>query len=115
MPTYQPAPLSGDTSMDRRDFLKQSAAAGSAPFLLGGPPAFIKSLRPGPNERVRFACIGVGGKGTSDTRDAGKHGDVLGLCDVNDNTLNARATELAGKHKNIKKYYDYRKMLEELG
>ena len=77
--------------MDRRDFMKQTAAAGASPFLLGGPPAYIRSLRPGPNERVRFACIGVGGKGDSDTSDAGRHGDVVALCDVDDNTLNKMA------------------------
>ena len=30
-----------------------------------------------PNERVRFACIGVKGKGESDSGDAGRLGDVL--------------------------------------
>ncbi len=100
--------------MDRRDFLKKTAVAGGSPFLLGGAPGYIRSMYPPPSERVRFACIGVGGKGDSDTRDAGKHGDVLGLCDVDDNTLNKMAHRLSDKHKNIKKYYDYRKMLEDL-
>jgi predicted dehydrogenase len=101
--------------MDRRDFLKQTAATGAAPFLLGGPPAYIRSLRPAPNERVRFACIGVGGKGNSDTHDAAEHGEIVGLCDINDNTLNKMASELSEQHKGLKKYYDYRKMLEDLG
>ena len=81
--------------MDRRDFLKQTAAAGASPFLMGGPPAFVKSLRPGPNERVRFACIGVGGKGNSDTHDAANHGDIIGLCDVDENTLDKMADQLS--------------------
>jgi len=101
--------------MDRRDFLKQTSAAGAAPFLLGGPPAFIRSLRPGPNERVRFACIGVGGKGDSDSRDAGRHGDVVAICDVDEETLDRKAKQLSEKHKDVRKYYDYRKMLEDLG
>ena len=37
-----------------------------------------------PNEKVRFACIGVGGKGESDTNDAGKHGQIVALCDVDE-------------------------------
>src|SRR5262249_54957743 len=49
--------------MDRRDFLKQTAMAGTGSFLLGGAPAYARSLAPSPNEKVRFACIGVGGKG----------------------------------------------------
>jgi len=101
--------------MDRRDFMKQTAAAGAGPFLLGGPPAYIRSLRPAPNERVRFACIGVGGKGESDTHDAARHGEIVGLCDVDERTLDKMAKGLSEKHKDFKKYYDYRKMLEDLG
>ena len=101
--------------MDRRDFIKQTAAAGTGSFLLGGAPGYARSLRPSPNEKVRFACIGVGGKGDSDTRDAARFGEIVGLCDVDDNTLNKMAGRLSEKHKGLKKYYDYRKMLEDLG
>jgi predicted dehydrogenase len=100
--------------MDRRDFLKQSAVAGTGSFLLGGAPGYVRSMAPSPNEKVRFACIGVGGKGDSDTRDAAQYGEVVGLCDVDDNTLNKMANRLSSKHRGLKKYYDYRKMLEDL-
>jgi predicted dehydrogenase len=100
--------------MDRRDFLKNTAAAGTGSFLLGGAPGYIRAMQPSPNERVRFACIGVGGKGNSDTRDAARFGDIVGLCDVDDNTLGEMANRLSERHKGIKKYYDYRKMLEDL-
>src|SRR5262249_22020918 len=77
-PRYDPPHSREFPKMDRRDFLKQTAAAGTGSFLLGGGPAFARSLRPSPNERVRFACIGVGGKGQSDTLDASKHGEIVG-------------------------------------
>jgi predicted dehydrogenase len=102
-------------NMDRRDFLKKTAMAGTGPFLLGGAPAYARSLRPPPSERVRFACIGVGGKGSSDTHDAAEHGEVVGLCDVDERTLDKMAKEISEKHPHAKKYFDYRKMLEELG
>ncbi len=78
-------------------------------------PGYVRSMQSSPpSERVRFACIGVGGKGDSDTRDAARHGKIVGLCDVDDNTLGKMATRLAKDHPDAKKYYDYRKMLEDL-
>ncbi len=94
---------------NRRDFLKQAALTGAvSPLLLSGT---AQAARSSPNEKVRFACIGVGGKGESDTDDAGKHGEIVALCDVNDDRLE----KMAAKFPKAKKYYDYRKMLEDLG
>ena len=73
---------------NRREFLTQTtlaAAAGS--FLLGAAPAAARTFRPPANERVRFASIGVGGKGESDTRDAGTLGDLVAICDINEESL----------------------------
>ncbi|WP_435007141.1 Gfo/Idh/MocA family protein [Tundrisphaera lichenicola] len=93
----------------RRDILRQAAVAGLAgPILGGGSMSFA---RPAPNDRVRFACIGVGGKGNSDTNDAGRFGEIVALCDIDENTLD----KMAEKYPDAKKYTDYRKMLEELG
>ena len=92
----------------RRDFFLQAAMAGAAgSALLSAGPARAQS----PNEKVRFACIGVGGKGTSDTNDAGKHGEIVALCDIDEKTLD----KMAEKYPKAKKYFDYRKMLEEMG
>ncbi len=94
----------------RRDFLRQAAVAGVAGSILRGERSAF-ALQGSPNERVRFACIGVGGKGESDTNDAGKFGEIVALCDCDENTLN----KMAAKYPNAKKYVDYRKMLEVLG
>jgi predicted dehydrogenase len=101
--------------MDRREFLQQTAIAGTGSFLAGGASSYARSLAPSPNEKVRFACIGVGGKGEGDTNDAAQYGEIVALCDVDEVTLDKMATRLAKKHPKLKKYYDYRKMLEELG
>ena len=61
-------------------------------------------------EKVRFACIGVGGKGASDSADAGRTGDVVAICDIDDERL-AAASE---KWPNAKKYHDFRKMYDEM-
>jgi len=98
--------------MKRRDFLVRSAAVGASSGLFkGAAPAIARAADESPNSKVRFACIGVGGKGDSDTHDAGRHGEIVALCDIDENTLN----KMGEKYPNAKRYYDYRKMLEELG
>jgi predicted dehydrogenase len=96
---------------NRRDFLRQGALAGAAGPLLLSRAATAQDKPASPNERVRFACIGVGGKGDSDSRDAGRYGEIVALCDIDEKTLDKKAE----KFPNAKKYFDYRKMLEELG
>jgi predicted dehydrogenase len=64
-----------------------------------------------PNERIQFACIGVGGKGQSDTEDAGRFGDVVALCDVDDDKLN----KMGERFPKARKFHDFRKMLDEMG
>lgn len=90
----------------RRDFLKTSAVIGAGYWIADAPLKASTSA----NEKIRFACIGVGGKGTSDSNDCAKHGDVVGICDVDDNTNNSAAQ----RFPNAKKYFDFRKMLEEM-
>ncbi|MEX0676425.1 MAG: Gfo/Idh/MocA family oxidoreductase [Pirellulales bacterium] len=94
---------------DRRRFLKSTALTGVGVFVTGKAVAEDSKS---PNERVRFACIGVGGKGGSDSRDAGNTGDVVAICDVDDNTLEKAATRFFPK---AAKYNDYRKLLDEMG
>ena len=75
----------------RREFLTHTALAGAAGSFLTGQAPGHRPRRPdgpkkedSPNEQVRFACIGVGGKGDSDTNDAGKHGEIVALCDIDE-------------------------------
>ena len=96
---------------NRRTFLMQTALAGAAGAVLQtGTPARA-ALADSPNEKVRFACIGVGGKGDSDTNDAGKYGEIVALCDIDEKTLD----KMADKYPKAKKYFDYRTMLAEMG
>ena len=63
--------------LDRRRFLQATSIAGFGIFV---PGARGRS----PNERLNFACIGVGGKGSSDIDQAGELGDIVALCDIDD-------------------------------
>jgi predicted dehydrogenase len=96
---------------NRREFLMRTALGGAAGSLLLGAAPAVTRPRTSPNDKVRFACVGVGGKGESDTNDAGSHGEIVALCDVDQNTLD----KMGEKYPQAKKYYDFRKMLEELG
>jgi predicted dehydrogenase len=93
---------------DRRRFLKSTALTGVGVFVSGKAVAEDSKS---PNERIRFACIGVGGKGQSDSRDAAKAGDIVAIVDIDDNTLE-KASKFFPK---AAKYNDYRKMLDEVG
>ncbi len=93
----------------RREFIQQSTALGTAFWVANSTNVW--SAPRAANEKIRFACIGVGGKGGSDSSDAGRHGDVVAIADVDENTLNKAGKKFEG----AKKFTDYRKMLEEMG
>ena len=65
-----------------------------------------------PNSRIAIASIGVGGKGASDSDDAAAAGDMVAICDVDENTLNNAGEKRFPK---AKRYTDFRKMLDEMG
>ncbi len=94
---------------DRRRFLKSTALTGVGVFVAGKAAAEDSKS---PNERIRFACIGVGGKGGSDSRDAAEHGDIVAICDIDDNTLEKAGSRFFTK---AARYNDFRKMLDEMG
>lgn len=92
----------------RRSFMKETAALGAGLWVAGGLTA--QEARSA-NEKIRFACIGIGGKGDSDSNDALKHGDVVAICDIDDQRLeNAGSKKFPG----AKRFNDYRKMLDEM-
>ena len=93
----------------RRDFLKQSSAAGIG-FWVAGGLAKADTKNASKLDKVNIACIGVGGKGDSDCDQAGEAGNIVAICDIDDKTLD----EKAKKFPSAKKFNDYRKMLEEM-
>ncbi len=93
---------------NRRQFLETAALAGAGFWAAGGLEAKPSSAA---SEKLNIACIGVGGKGSSDTDHAGNHGEVVALCDIDENHLNGKAK----KFPQAKKFTDYRKLFDELG
>jgi len=96
---------------NRRRFIKTTAAAGAAGvgFFASSAPRVSRAA----NEQIAFGCIGIGGKGSSDSADAEKNGDIVAICDIDQGRLDG-----AGKKEGFTKakaYTDWRKMIEEMG
>ncbi len=54
-------------------------------------PAWSVARAAGANDRLRVACVGVGGKGSSDTDQVAKVMDVAALCDIDADRLGKKA------------------------
>ena len=91
----------------RRKFVTTTAAAGTGFWVAGG-------IAPRPSraaiDEISFASIGVGGKGASDSRAVGRHGNMVAICDIDEGNLG----KAAARFTKAKKYFDYRKMLDEM-
>jgi predicted dehydrogenase len=94
--------------LSRRDFLEAAALAGVG-FWVSGTARAAQGRSA--NGQIRFACVGVGGKGRSDTADAARHGDVVALCDVDDATL----AKSAALYPRARRFNDFRRMFDEMG
>ncbi len=89
----------------RRQLLKSASFAGIG---LCVSPTY--RAHGSPNERLAIACLGVGGKGRSDSEHASHHGDVYAICDIDEKRLDAAAA----KFPSALRYRDYRKLLSDL-
>jgi len=96
--------------VNRRRFLQASAVAGAGYWLTADAVSATLAGQQ-PSEKVRLAGIGIGGKGSGDINQAGALGQVVAVCDVDENFLNNAANRFAGS----KKFTDYRKMFDEIG
>ncbi len=98
-----------NTHKNRRDFLKTTALAGTGFWIAGEVSAQPNQSA---NDRINFASIGVGGKGSSDTADAARCGNLVAICDVDDNTVGRAGEKL---YPRARKYNDFRRMFDEMG
>jgi predicted dehydrogenase len=94
---------------NRRGFLQTSAATGVGFWVAGG---LLAAESKSPNQRIAMASVGIGGKGDSDSTDAGHAGDMVAICDIDENRLNNAGER---RFKKAKRFTDFRKMLDEMG
>ncbi|WP_153555764.1 Gfo/Idh/MocA family protein [Roseimaritima sediminicola] len=95
----------------RRTFVKQSAALGTGLWL--GSQGLSQAVgQESAQNALTAACIGVGGKGSSDCSHIGDLGvKIVGLCDVDAGTLTKKGREFP----DAKQFSDFREMLDQLG
>jgi predicted dehydrogenase len=91
--------------LTRRGMIKFSAAA--AGVWLAAGPRILRAR--GANDKLNVACIGVCGQGGASV--GGTSGEnIVALCDVDEK----RAGNQYSKHPSAKKYFDFRKMFDEM-
>ncbi|MFH1924430.1 MAG: Gfo/Idh/MocA family oxidoreductase [Planctomycetota bacterium] len=95
------------TRANRRQFLQTTAATGMGYWVAGGVHAQESKS---PNERIAMASVGIGGKGSSDSADAGGSGDMVAICDIDEKRLEAAGN----KFPKARKFVDFRWMLQEM-
>jgi predicted dehydrogenase len=94
----------------RRRFLHDASLAGAGYFVAAGTSSAASTSA---NEELTVACIGVGGKGGSDSDNAAQFGRVIAISDVDRNTL---ASKGAGeKFTAAERFVDYRELLAKHG
>ena len=102
----------------RRDFLKSSSLLTGGVIL--GAPYFARTQNA--NSKINVACIGIGGKGDSDSDQAFQvGGNIVAMCDVDAGTLNGKDKKLkdaatkGNRTYDGKLFSDWRKMFDQMG
>jgi len=96
-------------TLTRRQFIHRSALVAGTASTLSFP--FVGRVL-GANDRINIACIGVGGKGDSDSSNAAEcGGNIVAICDVDTNTLDKKGRQFP----QAKRFKDYRRLLDEMG
>jgi len=91
--------------MNRRKFLKASAASGAGLLIL---PSGVVSGKDAPSNKLNIALIGAWGRCCAHHGVMGRE-NVVALCDIHEGNLG----KAAKKFPNAKTYFDWRKLLDD--
>ena len=99
-------------SISRRNFLRTSATA-LAGFTIAPASIFGKShgFVAAPSDKLNIAAVGIGGMGNSNLRNMESTENIVAVCDVDWKY----SKDVMARFPNAKKYWDYRKMFDEVG
>ncbi len=96
--------------MSRRDFLGTSAAF-AAGFTIVPSKAVSGLGHRAPSDQLNIAGVGVGGRGAAVLRAMKETENIVALCDVDWRY----AQHTFDEYPDAKKYWDWRKMFDEMG
>jgi len=92
-------------SMNRRQFVKQTAVAAAGAWLASLP---TRGRTLSPNEKLNLGMIGVANRAAEDLKEVSGE-NIVALCDIDDNYLAAAKQ----KHPKAKTYNDFRRLLDQ--
>ncbi len=105
-------------NISRRSFLSRCTTVAAATGLpvwfvqreLAATEAPVKTSSA--NDRPGVALIGCGGMGRGDAQNASRFGDILAVCDVDQNHVDAAAKQFTKNGKSPSKFTDFRRVME---
>ena len=106
-----------ETSFSRRHFFKQSTVAAAAATLPGwflqDSRSYAAAAQPrSANDKPGIALVGCGGQGRGDANWAKNYGNVVAVCDVDENQMEQAAKQFTVDGKAPAKFKDFRQVLE---
>ena len=99
------------SNISRRSFLQRGAAAAAAFSIVPGSVLGKSHGYVAPTDKLNIAAVGIGGMGNANLKNMEKTENIVALCDIDWRY----AKPVFDRHPNAKKYWDYRKMYDEMG
>ena len=99
------------SNISRRSFLQRGAAAAAALTIVPGSVLGKSHGHIAPTDKLNIAGVGIGGMGNANLKNMEKTENIVALCDVDWKY----AKPVFDRHPQAKKYWDFRKMYDEMG
>ena len=99
------------SNITRRSFLQRGAAAAAALTIVPGSVLGKSHGHVAPTDKLNIDGVGIGGMGNANLKNMEKTDNIVALCDVDWKY----AKPVFDRLPNAKKYWDYRKMYDEMG
>lgn len=99
------------SNISRRSFLQRSTAAAAALTIVPSSVLGNSHGHMSPSDKLNIAGVGIGGMGNANLKNMETTENIVALCDVDWKY----AKPVFDRHPQAKKYYDYRKMFDEMG
>lgn len=99
------------SNITRRSFLQKGTAAAAALTIVPNTILGKTHGHTAPTDKLNIAGVGVGGMGNANLKNMENTDNIVALCDVDWRY----AKPVFDRHPQAKKYWDYRKMYDEMG